>query len=272
MQNLSKRAAASRANGAKSRGPRTSAGRQRSSLNAIRHGFLSKCVVLDSEDKDTFKAHHEHYLQTFNPTDGVEHDLVEEMVASAWRLGRLGAVETALFKKAFVKSPDLAGAFCDLATGKEFDLVHRYQSSVHRMFQRSFKNLILLRQFKAQEGNEPEEDLLPNEPEQEIPNEPSSAPKPDSQPRPNEPKTAESDHPGEIPNEPNSAPKPASEQIPNEPRSAQEPVESATSTGNAPLPNEPRFDEANLPAQFRRPPNVHPIGGPNGPRVIVRRC
>jgi len=178
MENLSKRAIASRANGAKSRGPKSAAGRQRSSLNAIRHGYLSKCVVLDSEDKDTFKAHHEHYIQTFNPTDGVEHDLVDEMVASAWRLGRRGAVETALFDKVFEKSPNLAGAFSDLATGKEFELVHRYQSSVHRMFQRSFKNLILLRQFKAQEGNEPEEDSLPNEPEQETPNEPRSAQEP----------------------------------------------------------------------------------------------
>jgi len=169
MQNLSKRAIASRANG-----------------KAIRHGFLSKCVVLDSDDKDLFRAHHENYIETFNPTDGVEHDLVEEMVASSWRLGRLGAIETALFKNAFVKRPDLAGAFSDLATGKEFELVHRYQSSVHRMFQHSFKNLILLRQFKAREGNEPEEEI----------------------------------------------------------------------------PNEPRFDDANLPAQFRRPRTYSPSAVP----------
>jgi len=129
-------------------------------------------VVLDSEDKDLFKAHHEHYIKTFNPTDGVEDDLVEEMVSSAWRLGRLQAVETALFKKAFEKSPGLAGAFSELAANNEFALVHRYQSSIHRMFQRSFKNLILVRQFKAQEGIEPEEDLIPNEPERESPNEP----------------------------------------------------------------------------------------------------
>jgi len=258
MENLSKRAAASRANGAKSRGPRTSAGRQRSSLNAIRHGYLSKCVVLDSENKDGFKAHHEHYIKTFNPTDGVEDDLVEEMVSSAWRLGRLQAVENALFNKAFEKSPGLAGAFSELATNNEFALVHRYQSSVHRMFQRSFKNLILLRQFKAQEPNEPEEEL-PNEPEtdlqnepkteksecsDQIPNEPNSAPKPESGPLPNEPKFEESDLCEQIPNEPSTALEPASGQIPNEPRFAPEPVESATSTGNAPLPNEPKPDES----------------------------
>ena len=225
MENLSKRAAASRANGAKSRGPRTSAGRQRSSLNAIRHGYLSKCVVLDSENKDGFKAHHEHYIQTFNPTDGVEDDLVEEMVSSAWRLGRLQEVETALFDKALAKSPDLAGAFSELATNNEFALVHRYQSSVHRMFQRSFKNLILLRQFKAQEGNEPEE---------EIPNEPNSAPEPES---------------AEIPNEPNSTPEPESEQLPNEPSSAPEPMESATSTEINVLPNEPNPDASPEPGR-----------------------
>jgi len=245
MENISKRAAASRANGAKSRGPRTSAGKKRSSLNAIRHGYLSKCVVLDSENKDGFKAHHEHYIRTFNPTDGVEHDLVEEMVSSAWRLGRLVAVENALFNRAFEKSPGLAGAFSELATNNEFALVHRYQSSIHRMFQRSFKNLILLRQFKAQEGSEPEEEL-PNEPKQDLPNEPNSAPEPVE--------SAPSSDNTEIPNEPNSEPAP-------EPNADPTPVESS------PLPNEPSSDASVAPK-----PDPSPRNDPSfQPKQVGRR-
>lgn len=44
----------SRANGARPRGPTTPAGKQASSLNAIRHGILAKCVVLTNESRENF--------------------------------------------------------------------------------------------------------------------------------------------------------------------------------------------------------------------------
>jgi hypothetical protein len=53
----SARARASRINGAKSRGPRTAAGKARSSRNALKHGLCAqKILVLPDEDAAAFKA------------------------------------------------------------------------------------------------------------------------------------------------------------------------------------------------------------------------
>jgi hypothetical protein len=53
--NLFKRAIASRAKGATSRGPKTEEATRRSSQNAIRHGLLAKCIVLHNESEEVFQ-------------------------------------------------------------------------------------------------------------------------------------------------------------------------------------------------------------------------
>ena len=49
------RAAASRANGLKSRGPVTPDGKYNSSRNAIRHGILARFLVMNGELPDLFE-------------------------------------------------------------------------------------------------------------------------------------------------------------------------------------------------------------------------
>jgi len=48
---------ANRANALLSTGPRTDAGKQRSSLNALRHGLTAASAVLLSEDRSAYDAH-----------------------------------------------------------------------------------------------------------------------------------------------------------------------------------------------------------------------
>src|SRR5579859_1420360 len=91
------KSAASRANGAKSHGPKTPEGKEKSSLNTLNHGFTSKkTIVLDCENEDEFQKMLADYAETYRPGSPVEKDLVAEMVACRWRMHRLRLMETAL--------------------------------------------------------------------------------------------------------------------------------------------------------------------------------
>jgi hypothetical protein len=184
MRKLSKRTLASRANGKLSRGPVTQAGLLRASANSTRHGMLAENLVLDDESKDLFALLHQQFIDRLNPTDGMEICLVEELASTVWRQRRLVAIETHLFKEAAAKRPEptylgrIGGAFSDLCQTPEIHLLDRYESRLHRMFQRSLKNLQLLRQIEHTDPSTGELTELPVEvtgiPDTpELPNEPS---------------------------------------------------------------------------------------------------
>jgi hypothetical protein len=188
------RAESSRINGARSRGPKSEAGKQRSSQNALRHGFLANSVVLEGEDRDCFMQTLEYHIQKFRPKDGVEQDLIDEMVAAGWRMRRLWWIETELFNKATKAVTDptissrVASAFSRLAEGNQLHLLDRYESRLHKMYQRAFKTLLEIRKS---------EDFLP------VPNEPEPTPSAEEiLPEPNEPETVPAAQTPQLPNEP----------------------------------------------------------------------
>ena len=132
-----KRILSSRANGARSRGPVTPAGKQASSLNAIRHGLLAKCVVLPTEARAGFDMLMDQHIQRYSPIEDVELGVIEEMVASLWRLRRTWAVETRLHDDAIAaREPGdeigrITGAFTDLASSPQLALLYRYEAHLH---------------------------------------------------------------------------------------------------------------------------------------------
>ena len=152
--------AASRSNGALGRGPITEAGKHRSSQNAIRHGLLSKSVVLGNESDETFAKLLAQHQAKLRPADDVEEGAIEEMAASSWRLRRLWTIETRLFDNGIGKRGEtderdcLAGAFSDLAAGNDLNLLDRYENKLHRMYQRSLHNFLVLRELSADENNQ----------------------------------------------------------------------------------------------------------------------
>ena len=76
---------AARANGAKSRGPKTAEGKLTTSRNAIRHGLTARTVVLQNESEDQYLADLRDYLDYFRPEGKPETDLVHQLAASKWR-------------------------------------------------------------------------------------------------------------------------------------------------------------------------------------------
>jgi hypothetical protein len=152
--------AASRTNGARGRGPVTEEGKRRSSLNAIRHGLLSKAVVLQNESEEVFAQLLAQHHARLGPADDVEEGTIEEMVAANWRLRRLWTIETRLFDNCVGKRTEtderdrLAGAFSELAAGNDLHLLDRYENRLHRMYQRSLHNFLVLRELGHDENDQ----------------------------------------------------------------------------------------------------------------------
>ena len=151
----------SRANGALSKGPLTPEGKERSSMNALRHGLLSATTVLQGESKDAFAELFEQYIQSFNPEIPVEMDMIEEMASAYWRMRRLWAIETRLMDDQIdLQSSDdpitcITESFSTLCDTNKFNVLNRYEARLHRIYQRSLRNLLLLRGQIAKLPNEP---------------------------------------------------------------------------------------------------------------------
>ncbi len=160
-----------RANGALSRGPVTPEGKSRSSGNALRHGLLADCVVLKNESRDGFDSLLAEFVARFNPADGVELGMIEEMLSAFWRQRRAWAIETRMMDGAIASEPSapdeldrLAAAFNAVAAQPQLALMHRYEARLHRMFQRALSNLAQMRAMSARGRLEDENVKLPNEP------------------------------------------------------------------------------------------------------------
>jgi hypothetical protein len=142
----------SRANGRRSNGPVTVAGKLISSQNALRHGLLARCLVLEDESPEAFQAVLADHIQRLQPVDSLELGLVEEMVAAWWRTRRSWAIETQMLEEAAAnpESPAppigrIAAAFKGLAESPALPLMHRYETRLHMAYQRPLHNLLLLR-------------------------------------------------------------------------------------------------------------------------------
>jgi hypothetical protein len=83
------RAAASRANGARSNGPKTAEGKARSAQNALNHGLRAqKHIVLPGESAAEFAALEAALIEELVPEGTLQTVLAQRVVATAWRLQR----------------------------------------------------------------------------------------------------------------------------------------------------------------------------------------
>src|SRR5579863_6674466 len=146
------KSAAARANGAKSRGPKSPETWEKSSRNSLQHGFTArKTTVLECENNDQFQKMLADYAVTYQPGSPVEKSLVDEMAAAKWRMLRLRMIEVALFDSEINREhpptgpqPEptdpgyqIAAAFRRLADeSRALSLVSRYESRLHRIHER----------------------------------------------------------------------------------------------------------------------------------------
>src|SRR5438270_10058190 len=78
--------AANRQNSQMSTGPKTEAGKAKSSLNAVKTGLTGRTVLLPSDDAVAYEAHVARFVAEHQPTNEKEQALVESLADTDWRL------------------------------------------------------------------------------------------------------------------------------------------------------------------------------------------
>jgi hypothetical protein len=93
--NSPKQTDASRANGSKSKGPRSSSGKNKVRHNALSFGLCAKDIIVESagERLEDFEALKARMWSFFNPVDPLEEMLVADIVENHWRRRRVRQCE-----------------------------------------------------------------------------------------------------------------------------------------------------------------------------------
>jgi hypothetical protein len=158
-ERVADRAATNRANAQYSTGPRTQAGKQRTRLNALRHGLTGQTVVLPSEDHAAYQRHSQAFLDEYQPKGATEIQLAQSLIDTSWQLNRAAAVETNLFSLGITEMQDhiranhpeadaaLAMALAFRENNRAFANISIYRQRLTRQFERT---LAQLRQIQAE--------------------------------------------------------------------------------------------------------------------------
>jgi hypothetical protein len=147
----SPRAEASRKNGAKSRGPKTPAGKARAARNALKHGLRAqKYVVLPDEDAAGFEALEAAMIEELAPVGALQAVLARRVVVAAWRLARADRLETEVFAERSygTASPGLA-LIRDGNGTRSFETLLRYRGAAMAELWRALKTLKALQAEQA---------------------------------------------------------------------------------------------------------------------------
>jgi len=145
-------------------------------LNAVKHGVLSKRVVLPHEDEAEFSELLEALVNEHQPAGMTEQHLVEELAAVIWRKRRALIAEGAIINRNLARS--LSEPFTDLpaatllaviedyvsasmkpaskiqtigeaVTGRNLQNLARYETHLDRKFERTLGMLLKLQELRG---------------------------------------------------------------------------------------------------------------------------
>ncbi|HEY3827190.1 MAG TPA: hypothetical protein VGL82_21695 [Bryobacteraceae bacterium] len=169
-----KQLAANRRNAQLSRGPVSAAGKQRSSLNNLRHGLTGQTTVLSDEDRAAHDQFCTGIVACLRPVGVLEAQIAQSIADDHWRLNRVSAIETNMFALGHYESPAsddvsdddspdpdihaaLNSARVFLADAKQFALLSIYEQRIHRNLQKSMAEL---RELQATRRSMPAPDAV----------------------------------------------------------------------------------------------------------------
>jgi len=97
-----KQIAANRRNSRRSTGPKTEAGKKKSSRNALKHGLLSTSFLLPSEDPKEFAEFAAAMRDELGPAGTFESFFVDQIISACWRLRRAALIEAGILSWEFL--------------------------------------------------------------------------------------------------------------------------------------------------------------------------
>jgi len=141
------RAAINQANAQHSTGPRTHAGKQRSSQNALRHGLTAASPVLPTEDRAAYEDHRRRFFDEYKPATSTEIQLVQEIADTAWRLNRIPLLEAQVEAELLARSSDDEITFDIVDAHRLIANLSIQSGRLSRQFQKALQQL---RQIQAE--------------------------------------------------------------------------------------------------------------------------
>jgi hypothetical protein len=160
------------ANSQHSTGPKTAAGKQRSSLNALRHGLTGQLVVMPTEDLHAYQDHVKSFTDEYHPQGATEAHLVQALADTSWRMNRVAALETNILTLAAAREPNavsdapaevqgaLALASCFENQSKALANLSLHTQRLSRQFERTVAQLRDLQKSRESHENYELDSLL----------------------------------------------------------------------------------------------------------------
>ncbi len=158
-----KQLAANRRNAQFSTGPRTEAGKERSSLNGFKHPELGLTALMVDEDREAQSEFVREYLADLAPQGFHELQIARTIAMDSWRLNRIKAVEENIFAWGFAvehkdccssEIPQVENAMIHAVSymhySNRIDKLSLYESRLSRTIAR---NIELLRKSQAERRN-----------------------------------------------------------------------------------------------------------------------
>jgi hypothetical protein len=157
-----KQIAASRANGAKSRGPVTAEGKRRAAQSNTDRAMLARTVLLSGESRERFDSLLTSLHEELRPQSVIETMLIHKMTVAHWRLMRAWAMESARIAHEAdpqVEDPPTRDA---LAFGKAKANMSEYEMRCDRQFTRALNHFEKFRAVRTRQIDQNKEESPEN--------------------------------------------------------------------------------------------------------------
>lgn len=153
---------ANRQNAAHSTGPRTPRGKQRSSLNATRHGLTGQVNVTTPDDQKAYDALCREFTEDWRPVGGTERHLVQTLADTQWQMHHASSLLRSIHAIGFSDLENridvdhaqvhaaLTAGLVAMDKGKELDLISRYAARLNRSYRQTLHDLQTLQATRKQ--------------------------------------------------------------------------------------------------------------------------